>query len=49
MTMQNGNSAPVETVAGLIEATNPKGIRIGGHWFNWSNFGPALERPVGPS
>jgi len=39
----NGHSAA--TLSGAVEAVNPKGIRLGGRWFNWSQYGPALPRP----
>jgi hypothetical protein len=34
-----------QTVIGLVEATNPKGVKVEGRWWNWSQYGPRLPRP----
>src|SRR4029450_4536483 len=45
MSSRNG-TGQVETVSGRVEATNPKGIRVQGRWWNWSQYGPMLPRPT---
>ena len=37
MAMQQGTTG--ETLTGLVEATNPKGIKVAGQWVNFSRFG----------
>jgi|SRR5215471_5822188 len=37
--------APTESVEGLVEAVNPKGLKIGGAWLNISQFHP-VELPA---
>jgi hypothetical protein len=34
----------VETVTGVVEATNVKGIKVGGRWWNYSQYA-AVPRP----
>jgi len=43
MAMQNGRT-PTEDVEGVVEATNAKGLKIGGAWVNVSQFRP-VELP----
>ena len=43
MTATNANAT--QRVASPVEATNPKGIKVGGRWLNWSQYGPPLPRP----
>jgi hypothetical protein len=45
MVHQSGSTSTRETVSGTVEATNPKGLKVGGQWFNWSQYGPALPHP----
>ena len=44
MAGRNGTTS-TETISGQVEATNDKGIRLGGRWFNYSQFGPEQPRP----
>jgi hypothetical protein len=37
--------APTESVEGLVEATNPKGLKIQGQWVNVSQFHPIENMP----
>jgi len=32
------NGTRTETLSGLVEATNDKGIKVGGRWFNYSQY-----------
>ncbi len=35
-----------ETVQGVVESVNPKGIKVAGQWFNYSRFAPDVPRPA---
>jgi hypothetical protein len=37
--------APVERIAGLVEAVNPKGVRVDGRWWNYSRYAD-VPRPA---
>jgi hypothetical protein len=36
--MESTNGAVKETLVGVVEATNEKGIRVQGRWFNFSRY-----------
>jgi len=40
----NGRAQPTESVEGVVEATNPNGLKIAGQWLNVSRFHP-VELP----
>lgn len=42
MTQSNGQT---ETVRGLVEQANPKGIKVDGRWFNFSQYSGDVTRP----
>ena len=45
MTMATNHRNGTENLSGTVEATNDKGIKVGGQWFNYSQFGPEQQRP----
>jgi len=44
MAEQNGTNGS-ETISGQVEATNDKGIKLGGGWFNYSQYAH-VPRPL---
>jgi hypothetical protein len=46
--MAGTNGSGAETVAGVVSAVNPKGIRLEGRdgWLNFSKFAPGLVPPA---
>ena len=36
--LQNGTSYTVDAIKGVVEATNPKGIKVQGQWLNFSKY-----------
>jgi hypothetical protein len=47
MVHQNARTNTGETVSATVEATIPKGIKVGGQWFNRSQLGTLLACPPG--
>lgn len=43
--MTEQTDAVVETQAGIVEATNARGIKVGGRWWNFSQY-VAVPRPA---
>jgi len=46
MSMATNRRNGTENLSGTVEATNDKGIKVAGQWWNWSQYGPELPRPL---
>ena len=46
MTMAYGQGGTTEQIRGTVEQANEKGLKVGGRWFNWSQYSKVTVRPA---
>jgi len=46
MAMSYGQGGTTEQIRGTVEQANEKGLKIGGRWFNFSQYSKSTLRPV---
>lgn len=44
--MAQTSIAPLERVTGIVEAVNPKGVKINGEWVNFSRYAADIVPPM---